>query len=480
MKIFHKVASICDDAIDKFSVFIPTIDMMNALERRSTFALSSIFALRMLGLFMIIPVFAVAGQSYQHATPTLIGLAVGVYGLSQALLQIPFSLWADRYHRKTLIVIGLLLFALGGAVAAMSESIYGVIIGRAIAGAGAVSAVVMALLSDVTREQERSKAMAIMGMSIGLSFVVAFSLGPWLTSLVGISGLFWVTSIMGLLAIFMLFLVPKTTRHHATIRQDYVQQLKQVLKMGDLNRLHVSVFALHLLLTAMFIYLPSQLIAFADIPLSKHGMVYLPLLVISLFFAFPSIILAEKYRKMRGIFITAIVSIVAGLVVLSFGYQSKYILITGLALFFIAFNVMEALLPSWLSKSAPIQSKATAMGVNASGQFLGAFCGGMLGGQLLMLNNTSIGWSVLAAIAIIWLLLSLGLTQPRYLSSIVLPLPADQIADEWASQLLKFRGIEEVVIMSDQQVAYVKLDKRQIDDTVRQDLSQLMGKDLAI
>lgn len=480
MKIFHKVAPICDDVIDKFSVFIPTIDMMNALERRSTFALSSIFALRMLGLFMIIPVFAVAGQSYQHATPTLIGLAVGVYGLSQALLQIPFSLWADRYHRKTLIVIGLLLFALGGAVAAMSESIYGVIIGRAIAGAGAVSAVVMALLSDVTREQERSKAMAIMGMSIGLSFVVAFSLGPWLTSLVGISGLFWVTCIMGLLAIFMLFLVPKTTRHHATIRQDYRQQLKQVLKMGDLNRLHVSVFALHLLLTAMFIYLPSQLIDFADIPLSKHGMVYLPLLVISLFFAFPSIILAEKYRKMRGIFITAIVSIVAGLVVLSFGYQSKYILITGLALFFIAFNVMEALLPSWLSKSAPIQSKATAMGVNASGQFLGAFCGGMLGGQLLMLNNTSIGWSVLAAIAIIWLLLSLGLTQPRYLSSIVLPLPADQIADEWASKLLKFRGIEEVVIMSDQQVAYVKLDKRQIDDTVRQDLSQLMGKDLAI
>ena len=480
MKIFHKVASICDDAIDNFSVFIPTIDMMNALERRSTFALSSIFALRMLGLFMIIPVFAVAGQSYQHATPTLIGLAVGVYGLSQALLQIPFSLWADRYHRKTLIVIGLLLFALGGAVAAMSESIYGVIIGRAIAGAGAVSAVVMALLSDVTREQERSKAMAIMGMSIGLSFVVAFSIGPWLTSLVGISGLFWVTSIMGVLAIFMLFLVPKTTRHHSSIRQDYRQQLKQVLKMGDLNRLHVSVFALHLLLTAMFIYLPSQLIAFADIPLSKHGMVYLPLLVISLFFAFPSIILAEKYRKMRGIFITAIVSIVAGLVVLSFGDQSKYILITGLALFFIAFNVMEALLPSWLSKSAPIQSKATAMGVNASGQFLGAFCGGMLGGQLLMLNNTSIGWSVLAAIAIIWLLLSLGLTQPRYLSSIVLPLPVDQIADEWASQLLKFRGIEEVVIMSDQQVAYVKLDKRQIDDAVRQDLSQLMGKDLAI
>ena len=460
--------------------FFAKIDNMNALERRSTFALSSIFALRMLGLFMIIPVFAVAGQSYQHATPTLIGLAVGVYGLSQAILQIPFSLWADRYHRKALIIFGLLLFAIGGAVAAMSESIYGVIVGRAIAGAGAVSAVVMALLSDVTREQERSKAMAMMGMSIGVSFMVAFSLGPWLTSKVGISGLFWVTSIMGILAIFMLFLVPKTTRHHHQRRQDYLTQLKQVLKMGDLNRLHVSVFALHLLLTAVFIYLPFQLIEYADIPLSKQGLVYLPLLLISLFFAFPSIILAEKYRKMRGIFLTAIVAVIAGLIVLSLGYQSKYILLLGLALFFIAFNVMEALLPSWLSKSAPIQSKATAMGVNASSQFFGAFCGGMLGGQLLLVHNTTIGWGILAAIAILWLLISFGLTQPRYLSSLVLPLPTDQRAEEWASQLLAIQGIEEVVIMSDQQVAYVKLDKREIDDDVRQNLARLIGKDLAI
>lgn len=151
--------------------------MMNAIERRSTFALSSIFALRMLGLFMIIPVFSIAGQSYQYATPALIGLAVGIYGLSQAILQIPFSLWADRFSRKPLIILGLVLFALGGAIAAMSHTIYGVIIGRAIAGAGAVSAVVMALLVDVTREEQRTKAMAVMGMSIGLSFVIAFSLG---------------------------------------------------------------------------------------------------------------------------------------------------------------------------------------------------------------------------------------------------------------------------------------------------------------
>jgi len=454
--------------------------MMNALERRSTFALSSIFALRMLGLFMIIPVFSVAGQSYEYATPALIGLAVGVYGLTQAILQIPFSLIADRFSRKPLVVIGLLLFALGGAIAAMSDTIYGVIIGRAIAGGGAVSAVVMALLADVTREENRMKAMATMGMSIGLSFVVAFTLGPWLTGLVGISGLFWVTTIMGLAAIAMLLMVPKVTRHHRNFQQGYLIQLKQVLKMGDLNRLHVSVFSLHLLLTAMFIYVPSQLIEFANIPLASHGWVYLPLLVISLFFAFPSIILAEKYRKMRGIFLTAIAGIIVGLLVLIFGFESKYILLTGLGIFFIAFNVMEALLPSWLSKVAPIQSKATAMGVNASSQFLGAFFGGTLGGQLLLLNDTSMGWSILTAVAIIWLLISFGLAQPRYLSSLVLSLPENRQTDEWTSQLLSIHGIEEVVVMPGQQVAYVKVDKQQMNDTARQQLTHLLGKEVAI
>ena len=454
--------------------------MMNALERRSTFALSSIFALRMLGLFMIIPVFSVAGQTYEYATPALLGLAVGIYGLTQAILQIPFSLIADRYSRKPLVVFGLLLFALGGAIAAMSDTIYGVIIGRAIAGGGAVSAVVMALLADVTREENRMKAMATMGMSIGVSFAVAFSLGPWLTGLVGISGLFWVTTIMGLAAISMLFLVPKVTRHHRNYQQGYLAQLKQVLKMGDLNRLHVSVFSLHLLLTAMFIYVPSQLIDFAKIPLNSHGWVYLPLLVISLFFAFPSIVLAEKYRKMRGIFLTAIGGIILGLGILIFGFESKYILLTGLGLFFIAFNVMEALLPSWLSKAAPIQSKATAMGVNASSQFLGAFFGGVTGGQLLLLNNTALGWSILTGLAIVWLLISFGLAQPRYLSSMVLRLPEHKQTDEWTSQLLAIRGIEEVVVMSDQQVADVKVDKQQIDDATRQDLTQLLGKEVAI
>lgn len=454
--------------------------MMNSIERRSTFALSSIFAMRMLGLFMIIPVFSIAGQQYTGATPALIGLAVGVYGLTQALLQIPFSLLADRYSRKPLIILGLVLFALGGAIAALSESIYGVIIGRAVAGGGAVSAVVMALLSDVTREEQRSKAMAFMGMSIGLSFVIAFSLGPWLTSKVGISGLFWVTTVMGLLAMLMLLLIPKVQRHYKVGNQGYIAQLKQVLAMNDLNRLHVSVFMLHLLLTAMFVFVPSQLINYAEIPLAQHGWVYLPLLVISIFFAFPSIILAEKYRRMRGIFIIAIIAITIGLAIMAFGYTSKYVLILGLGLFFVAFNVMEALLPSWLSKSAPIQSKSTAMGVNSSSQFFGAFCGGVLGGQLLILDQTSIGWGILTVIAIVWLCVAFRLTQPRYLSSMVVKLPTAKKVDEWTSTLLMIRGIEEVAILPEKQIAYLKLDKQQLDDAARHQLSQLLEQELVL
>ncbi len=183
---------------------------------------------------------------------------------------------------------------------------------------------------------------------------------------------------------------------------------------------------------------------------------------------------------MRAIFLVAITGIILGLIVMAFGFESKYVLLIGLGLFFIAFNVMEALLPSWLSKAAPIQSKATAMGVNASSQFLGAFFGGMIGGQLLLMNNTSMGWSILTGIAIIWLLMSFGLAQPRYLSSLVLRLPESRQTDEWTSQLLAIRGIEEVVVMSEQQVAYVKVDKQQIDDASRQQLTHLLGKEVAI
>lgn len=452
---------------------------MNVLERRATFALSSIFALRMLGLFMIVPVFAIAGQAYEGATPALLGLAVGIYGLTQALFQIPYSWWADHSPRKPLIILGLFLFALGGAIAASSTSIWGVIIGRAIAGSGAVSAVVMALLADVTREEQRTKAMAIMGMSIGFSFMLAFSIGPWLTGLVGISGLFWLTAIMGLLAMLLLLVVPNVQVQHKNKQSHYKEKFKAVIKNANLNRLHASIFMLHLLMTALFVFLPKQLVEWAGISINHHGWVYLPLLLMSVFFAIPSIIVAEKKKQMRQIFIVAVFTVLVALIVLTSFHTYAWGLLIGLALFFIAFNVVEALLPSWLSKIAPPPLKATAMGINASGQFLGAFFGGVLGGQLLAFNNYSYAWAILALIALLWLLVSWSLTSPRYLSTLTVKLPFGHDAAAWSDQLLLINGIEEVVILKEQQLAYLKIDDSVLDDIERQKLSRLADEAVA-
>jgi predicted MFS family arabinose efflux permease len=453
---------------------------MNTTERRSTFALGSIFALRMLGLFMIVPVFAIAGQQYSGATPALLGLAVGIYGLSQAILQIPFSLWADYVSRRGLIIFGLLLFALGNAIAALSTDIWHVILGRALAGSGAISAVVMALLADVTREQQRSKAMAIMGMSIGASFMLAFILGPLLTTHIGLSGLFWFSSIAGVLAIFLLLLVPHVSIQHKQASGHYREKFRLVLNNANLNRLHVSIFMLHLIMTALFVFIPSQLVEWAGIPVNHHGWVYLPLLLISCFFAFPSIIVAEKKQQMRYIFIVAVFFIAMALTVLSLFYTTAWGLISGLALFFIAFNVIEALLPSWLSKIALPSVKATAMGVNASSQFLGAFFGGVLGGQLLSSSNTSTAWAILVGLAAIWLIISWFLESPRYLSTLTVDLPLHrQNLTDWSNKILEVQGVEEIAILKVQGIAYIKIDPKDLNNEARQKLSLLLDQPVA-
>ncbi|MDE2420855.1 MAG: MFS transporter [Gammaproteobacteria bacterium] len=457
---------------------------MNSSELRATFALGSIFALRMLGLFMIVPVFAIYGRAYTGATPALIGLAIGIYGLSQALLQIPVSVLADRTARKPLIVIGLLIFAIGGAVAAMSTSIWGVILGRAIAGGGAVSAVVMALLADVTREEHRGKAMAAMGMSIALSFIVAFSLGPILTHKVGLSGLFWLTSIAGVLAIGLLLIVPTPIRALTQNPLGIKKQLQSILNIPDLNRLHFSIFSLHLLMTAAFVLIPSQLVEYAHIPVHAHGWVYLPLLLAGFILAIPAIIVAEAKRRMRRIFVSGVVLIALSLIVLTIFDQNRIGLLVGIGLFFIAFNTLEALLPSWLAKRAPVAAKATAMGVNASSQFLGAFFGGVLGGQLLTHVNSQVSWAVLAGVAIVWLIVAAKLISPPYLSSLAVRLPdhSDQphTVNDWVVNLLDIDGVEDVVVLLEQRVAYLKIDKTKMDVPTRAQLSTLLGQSFQI
>jgi predicted MFS family arabinose efflux permease len=402
----------------------------------------------------------------------LIGLAVGIYGLTQAIFQIPFSLWADRVPRKPLIIFGLLLFALGGVIAATSTSIWGVILGRALAGSGAISAVVMALLADVTREEQRTKAMAMMGMSIGLSFVVAFSAGPSMTAYLGISGLFWLTAILGILAMLLLLAVPNPEVQHKYKHNNSAEKVKLVLKNPNLNRLHISIFMLHLLMTALFVFIPSQLIEWAGLSISQHGWVYLPLLLIGCFFAIPAIIVAEKKQQMRNIFMSAVLTVFVGLVVLAIFHTYSWGLVAGLALFFIAFNVIEALLPSWLSKIAPPSVKATAMGINASSQFLGAFFGGVIGGQLLAFHHLTAGWIFLAVIAGIWVVVSWFLQSPRYLSTITVKLPNNTDTQSWSYDVLSMSGVEEVVVLKEQGIAYIKIDQQAIDDESRQHLSQ--------
>ena len=454
---------------------------MNSVEKRAILGVGGIFALRMIGLFMIVPVFSVYGDNYAHATPFLIGLAVGIYGLGQAIFQIPMSLAADKFPRKPIIFLGLILFAIGGIIAANATDIYEVIIGRALAGSGAVSAVLMALLADVTREEMRTKAMATMGLTIATSIMLAFAFGPLLVGSLGISGLFWLTSGFAVLAMLLLLFVPTPLRvlKHNLDNKSIGQQLATVLKIGDLNRLHIGIFALHLTMTAIFVILPHQLNEVMGLSVRQQGLVYLPLLFIGFAVAIPFIIIAESKRKMRQVFLGAIALMTAALIILALGSQVGAGIILGLLLYFMGFNLLEATIPSWISKRAPVANKATAMGLNSSSQFFGAFVGGAMGGLLLTQSNI-LAWGILAVIMGASLLLIIPIADPPYLSSTTVTIPKDINIQDWSRQMLAVDGVDELVVMAKEQVAYLKLDKTQLTDLSRQELSHLAQSPLDI
>ena len=454
---------------------------MNSVEKRAILGVGGIFALRMIGLFMIVPVFSVYGENYAHATPFLIGLAVGIYGLGQALFQIPMSLAADKFPRKPIIFLGLILFAVGGMIAANATDIYEVIIGRALAGSGAVSAVLMALLADVTREEMRTKAMATMGLTIATSIMLAFAFGPLLVGSLGISGLFWLTSGFAILAMLLLVVIPTPMRvlKHNLDNKTISQQLATVLKIGDLNRLHIGIFALHLTMTAIFVILPHQLSEVLGLSVRQQGLVYLPLLFIGFAIAIPFIIIAEKKRKMRQVFLGAIALMTAALALLALGSQVGVGIILGLLLYFMGFNLLEATIPSWISKRAPVANKATAMGLNSSSQFFGAFVGGAMGGLLLNQSNL-LAWGILAIIMGAALLLIIPIAQPPYLSSTTVTIPKDINIQDWSRKMLAVDGVDELMVMAKEQVAYLKLDKTQLTDDSRQQLSSLAQSPLDI
>lgn len=356
---------------------------MTPVERRATAALAAVFAMRMLGLFVILPVMAVHGAGLPGATPLLLGLALGMYGLMQGILQIPFGMLSDRVGRKPLIVAGLLLFAAGGIVAAYADSIWGVIAGRALQGCGAISGVVMALLADATRETHRTRAMAVVGVTIGLSFGLAMVLGPLVVSLAGLDGLFLFTTAMAVASLALVVLVVPTPEIKARkTRRRLLPRLVRVLRHPGLWRLDLGVFLLHLVMVAVFIVVPPMLVSDAGLPLASHWQVYLPIILLALFTMGPVMMRAERSGRQREAILLSGALLVLAMLVMAGANGHVWLLLVGLLLYFTAFNLLEAMMSAMTSRLGPVWSRGAAMGVYSSSQFMGAFAGGLVGGGL--------------------------------------------------------------------------------------------------
>jgi MFS family permease len=387
---------------------------MDSAERRATAGLASIFGFRMLGLFLILPVFALYGTELSGATPMLIGLAVGAYGLTQAFFQIPFGMLSDRIGRRPVIVFGLLLFALGSGVAAEADSIYGVIVGRALQGCGAIAAAVMALAADLTRDSQRTKIMAFIGISVGVAFLAALIAGPAIAANAGLSGVFWATAGLALIAVGLLgFVVP--AGGEPVFQADVNARrngLPVVLRNRDLLRLDFGVLVLHLILTASFMVLPIVLESRLGIDRAVHWWVYVPVMLLSVAGMAALISVGERRGVMHRVLAAmAVVVIAADLLLASFNDWLPLALL-GLWLFFVGFNTLEASLPSLLTRFAPTGLRGTALGVYATAQFLGAFLGGVLGGLIYGQFGVQGVFIFCALAAGVWLISALGLRAP--------------------------------------------------------------------
>jgi MFS family permease len=381
---------------------------MTFIELRTIVALASIFSFRMLGLFMVLPVFAIYAKQLNHATPTTIGIALGIYGLTQTLFQIPFGAASDRLGRKPVIIFGLLLFILGSIMAALSQSIEGVIIGRSLQGASAIGCVIMALVADLIREKIRMRAMAAIGITIGLSFALAMILGPLLSELGGVQGIFWITAILSCFAILMLvFFVPTpTVRSPSNESIPLLANIPKIITNSSLIPLNFGVLVIHASLTAMFLKIPS-IIQFIGYTGSTAWRFYVPIFAGSFLVAIFCILVMEKKSWVK----LGTIGMILALVISELGilyFSTAWLgVVLSVGLFFTAFNTLEASLPSWVSKVAPAEYKGTALGVYSSAQFLGLFLGGIIGGWL----DSSYGMVAVLLfcilLAVVWLTLFL-------------------------------------------------------------------------
>ncbi|MFT5758933.1 MAG: MFS family permease [Alteromonadaceae bacterium] len=439
---------------------------LNSIEKKAAFSLAAVFGLRMLGLFMILPVFAIYGEQLVGFSPIWIGLAIGAYGLTQAMLQIPMGILSDKYGRKPIILIGLLVFLSGSVVAAMSDTIYGVVFGRALQGMGAIASAVLALAADLSREEQRPKVMATIGMFIGLSFTLAMVFGPIVAQAFGLSGLFWFTAVLTIFAMLMIqFMVPYSV--NKAPRGDSValpEQLKKLIRHPQLSRLNWGVFILHMALTACFVTLPKQFVA-SGLALEDHWQLYLPTLLGSFFLMVPFMIFAIKKQKEKQMLSAAVMLLTLALLFLWYLPMGFWNLVIFVVMFFTAFNYLEATMPSILSRLAPAGVKGSVMGIYSSSQFFGAFTGGVLGGVIASRYGEQSIFLVMAMISSLWLLATLTMKPLKKSKSFsfAMNLTSEQQADGVAEQLINMSGVLEATIVLDEAVAYLKVDDKMAD-----------------
>lgn len=435
---------------------------LSKTEKKVAFSLAGVFGLRMMGLFMIMPVFALYGQHLEGFSPLWVGIAIGAYGLTQAALQIPMGILSDKFGRKPIILIGLVVFAIGSLVAANAETIYGVVAGRAIQGMGAIASAVLALAADLTRDEQRTKVMAIIGMCIGFSFALSLLVGPIVAQYVGLSGLFALTACLAVLGMLIVqFLVPTPITHAP--KGDTVAtptKLKAMITDPQLFRLDAGIFILHLVLTAVFVALPLDLVD-AGLVKEKHWMLYFPAFIAAFFLMVPLIVIGVKKKNTKATFQVSLLVMMLALALMALFTHNLMVLSIAVVLFFTGFNYLEASLPSLIAKFCPVGDKGSAMGVYSTSQFLGAFCGGLLGGGAYQLLGAVGVFSAALCLMTVWLLLTLGMENPVLLKTYTLEATVEgkEQAKAMASELSQLTGVAEAIVVLEERVAYLKVDE---------------------
>lgn len=442
---------------------------MSATERRASLGLAGIYGLRMLGLFIILPVFALYAEHLPGGNSHLLmGIALGAYGLTQAILQIPAGWLSDRYGRKPVIYVSLILFALGSFVAAFADNIYWVILGRVVQGAGALNAAVMALTADLTREEHRTKAMALIGISIGITFSISMVLSPLLNEMIGVPGIFALTGVLALLAMGVVKFVipdPAITRFHSDTEASS-NKFAEVLRNKELLRLDFGIFSLHAILMSVFMQVPFVLQR-DGLAVAQHWKIYLPVMLIAFVLMVMPLIIAEKKAKMKQVFIGAVALALCGQLLLLLAQDSLWGVATALLIFFTAFNILEATLPSMISKISPLAAKGTAMGVYSSVQFLGAFFGATVGGALMQYVGGDAVFIFSIALLLVWLIVAYGMQPLAVVRTKLYHLGelSDAQGVQLQQQLAGLQGVREAMVVVAEGMACLKVDMQGYDET---------------